>query len=145
MANEQNLRPGEYQFTQEDHKKGAANSAKARRRKADLRKMAQAILDGTYKDKNGKEVTGMELVINSMLANIADPKSKNWNKAVDLLVELTGAKRTPEEIERIKAETELLKAKAKLMVDSDDSEAVNDGFIAALEGSAASDWATIDE
>lgn len=37
MANEQNLHPAEYKFTQEDAKKGARNSAKARRKKRMLK------------------------------------------------------------------------------------------------------------
>ena len=37
MANEQNLRPCEYKFTQEDVKKGQENSAKARRKRKALK------------------------------------------------------------------------------------------------------------
>lgn len=43
MANEQNLRPCEHRFTQEEAKKGAENSAKARRMKRTLREIATMI------------------------------------------------------------------------------------------------------
>lgn len=37
MANEQNLRPGEYKFTEEDHKKGAQKSAEVRRERSSIK------------------------------------------------------------------------------------------------------------
>lgn len=113
MANEQNLRPSEYKLSQEEAKKGGINSGKTRKRKADLRKMAQQVLDGTFKDKNGREFTGEEAVIQSLVANLADPKGKNWGKAMDLLVQLLEANKSREEKQKLKAEIELLKAKIK--------------------------------
>lgn len=125
MANEQNLTP----FTSEQNreeavkngKKGGVNSGKARRRKADLRKMAQQVLDDTFKDKNGREFTGEEAVIQGLVANLADPKGKNWGKAMDLLVQLLSANKSREEKQMIKAQTALIKAKAELLNVSDDS------------------------
>ena len=53
MANEQNLRPAEYKFTQEDHKKAVKASAEARRAKKTLRELATLFgslkLDGKQK------------------------------------------------------------------------------------------------
>ena len=117
MANEQNLTP----FTSEQNreeavkngKKGGVNSGKARKRKADLRKMAQEVLDGTYTDKNGREFTGEEAVIQGLVANLADPKGKNWGKAMELLIKLSGADKSREENQKLKAEIALLKAKEK--------------------------------
>lgn len=121
MANEQNLRPSEYKLSQEEAKKGGINSGKTRKRKADLRKMAQQVLDGTYTDKHGKEFTGEEAVIQGLVANLADPKGKNWGKAMDLLVQLLSANKSREEKQLLKAQTELAKAKVELMNASDDS------------------------
>lgn len=121
MANEQNLRPSEYKLSQEEAKKGGINSGKTRKRKADLRKMAQQVLDGTYTDKHGKEFTGEEAVIQGLVANLADPKGKNWGKAMDLLVQLLSANKSREEKQLLKAQTELAKAKVELMNTSDDS------------------------
>lgn len=53
MANEQNLRPCEYKFTQEDAKKGARNSAKARREKKTIQKILNDYLNENI-EKNPK-------------------------------------------------------------------------------------------
>jgi hypothetical protein len=117
MANEQNLVPFTSMQSREEAvkngKKGGVNSGKARKRKADLRKMAQQVLDGTFKDKNGKEFTGEQAVIQGLVANLADPKGKNWGKAMDLLVQLLEANKSSDEKKKLKAEVELLKAKIK--------------------------------
>lgn len=116
MANEQNLIPNSERTPselREQTRKGGINSGKARKHKADLRKMAQQVLDGTYTDKHGKEFTGEEAVIQGLIANLADPKGKNWGKAMDLLVQLLEANKSREEKQKLKAEIELLKAKIK--------------------------------
>ena len=116
MANEQNLIPNSERTPselREQTRKGGINSGKARKRKADLRKMAQEVLDGTYTDKNGRKFTGEEAVVQGLVANLADPKGKNWGKAMDLLVQLLEANKSREEKQKLKAEIELLKAKIK--------------------------------
>ena len=119
MANEQNLingaatQFGSGEEAAKNGKKGGINSGKARRRKADLRRMAQEVLDGTFKDKHGKEFTGEEAVIQGLVANLADPKGKNWGKAMDLLVQLLSANKSREEKQMLKAQTALIKAKIK--------------------------------
>lgn len=121
MANEQNLKPGEYKLSQEEAKKGGVNSGKTRRRKADLRKIAQQVLDGTYTDKTtGLRMTGEELVLNGIVANLS-PNSKNWGKAMDVLIELLGVNKSHEEKQQIKAQTALLKAKVDIMTGADTS------------------------
>ncbi len=124
MANEQNLIPGNKlspEEARENGRKGGIQSGKARKRKADLRRMAQEVLDGTFKDKHGKEFTGEEAVIQGLVANLADPKGKNWGKAIDLLVQLLSANKSREEKQMLKAQTALIKAKAELLNVSDDS------------------------
>lgn len=117
MANEQNLVPFTSLQSREEAvkngRKGGIASAKARKRRNDLREMAQAILDGTFNDKNGVSFTGAELVQNGIMANLADPNGKNWAKAIDLLVMLTGASMSPEQRENLKANTEKIKAETK--------------------------------
>lgn len=121
MANEQNLKPAAHPLTVEEQSKGGKASGKARKRKADLRRMAQEVLDGTFKDKHGKEFTGEEAVIQGLVANLADPKGKNWGKAMDLLVQLLSANKSREEKQMLKAQIALIKAKAELLNVSDDS------------------------
>ena len=62
MANEQNLRPGEYKLSQEEAKRGGKASAKARAEKRDLRKALEKLLEAKYPDKNGKKLTGTEII-----------------------------------------------------------------------------------
>ena len=50
MANEQNLRPSEHKFTQEEAKKGGINSAKARREKKTIQKILADLLNSEIKD-----------------------------------------------------------------------------------------------
>lgn len=138
MANEQNLKNGaatQFRAGEEQAriaKEGGKASGKARRRKADLRRMAQDVLDGTYIDKNtGEQITGEELVLNGIVANL-DPNSKNWGKAMDLLVELLGADKSREEKQQIKAQTALLKARVNVLTGADTS--ALDRLDAILEG-----------
>lgn len=127
MANEQNLKNGaatQFKSGEEAAKSGAKGgkaSGKARKRKADLRRMAQEVLDGTYKDRRGNEITGEEAVIRGLVANLTDPQGKNWGKAMDLLVVLLGANKSREEKQQIKAQTALTKAKVDMLTGADTS------------------------
>ena len=60
MANEQNLRPGEHKFTHEEQKKGAKASAEARRKKRDLRRAIEILLETDIKDEDGNVKSGAE-------------------------------------------------------------------------------------
>lgn len=128
MANEQNLMPiseVNSRRTREEHsndsKKAGIASGKARKRKADLRRMAQEVLDGTYTDKNGNQFTGEEAVIKGLIANLTDPKGKNWGKAMDLLIQLIGANKSKEEKQLMKTQIKILQTKAELMTGADTS------------------------
>lgn len=123
MANEQNLIPGNKRSqseVRENGRKGGVNSGKARRRKADLRRIAQQVLDGTYKDINGQEITGEQLVLNGIIANLS-PNSKQWGKAMDVLIRLLDADKSKDEKAQIKAQTALIKAKTGLITNEDTS------------------------
>jgi hypothetical protein len=60
MANEQNLRPGEYKFTLEDAKRGAKKSAEARRKKRDLRQAIEILLETDIEGDDGQVQSGAE-------------------------------------------------------------------------------------
>lgn len=129
----------------EKGRKGGKASGVARRRKADLRRMAQDILDGTYKDKNGKPFTGAELIQNGLMQNLSNPNSKNWGKAMDIFIQLTGANMSPEQKQKLKAETQLAKAKAKAADPKQAVSTVNDNFLEALNATAEDDdWSDND-
>ena len=55
MANEQNLRPSEYKFTQEDAKKGQKASAKKRRERKKFNELFNSYLDKKITDEQIKE------------------------------------------------------------------------------------------
>ena len=57
MANEQNLLRGneKHEFTPEEHRRGAAASAEARRKKRDLRLALEMLLEREIKGGNGKD------------------------------------------------------------------------------------------
>ncbi len=125
----------------ETARKGGINSGKSRRERADLKKLAQAFLDGTYTDKNGITLTGAELFIKSMVDALCDPSGKNWGKAMELLIQLTGADKSKAEIDREKADTQLIKAKIKqLEAKFEHTEIEFDNFLEALNATAAEDW-----
>ena len=134
MANEQNLVP----FTSDQNReeaarngrKGGKASGKARREKADLRRMAQALLDGRFTDVNGVSFTGSELVQKGLMQNLADAGGRNWGKAMDILITLTGASITPEQKEAMKAQTEKVKAETKRL--NADEKQENNGKLSEL-------------
>lgn len=113
MANEKNLIPQAHELTVDEQSRGGKASGKARREKANLRKMAQAILDGSFTDTNGHQFSGLQLVQRGLMANIGNPNSRNWGKAMDLLLALTGAAMTQEQKDHMKAATEKLKAETR--------------------------------
>lgn len=125
--NDENLKAGkatQFKAGEEQAKiasKGGKASGRARREKANLRKLAQQVLDDSYNDSDGNEYTGAELFVRGLVANLANPDGKNWSKTMDLLISLTGAGKSKEEIEAIKAQAKLIKAKAELIASSDTS------------------------
>ena len=145
MANEQNLIPGAHRLTVEEQSKGGEASGKERRRKANLRRAAKELLEGVYPDRNGEERTGEELVMLAVFANATEPASRNWAPAIAAIMELMGEKQTPEQKKKLKAETELLRAKAAVLRGEHKGEREDDGFLESLAGTAAEDWADEDE
>ncbi len=116
MPNPENLIPNPERSPKELSdmgKKGGIASGKARRQKADLRRAMQEALNSTFTDSKGKKATGQEIVMAGLIANLSDPKARNWGKAVEVMLLLTGQNMTKEQIAKIKAETELTKAKTK--------------------------------
>ena len=74
MANEQNLRPGEYKLTLEEQKKGGIASGEARREKASMKKTLEMMLQST--NKKGKPYS--ENIALGLIANAID-KTKGGN------------------------------------------------------------------
>lgn len=88
MANEQNLRPGEYKLTLEEQKKGGIASGKARAEKRDLRKALEMLLEQTYTDKKGNTRTGAQAVTERLFSEVM----KGNVKAFEVLRDTVGQK-----------------------------------------------------
>lgn len=86
MANEQNLRPSEHVFTQEEHVKGGIASGKARRER---RKMIDDLKYALEQD-NGKGKTFQELIQAGLILNAIDSKKGGNPKAYALIAKMLG-------------------------------------------------------
>lgn len=121
MANEQNLENGKAtQFKSgeeaaESGRNGGIASGRAKREKASLRKAAQEVLNGEYTDKSGKKLLGANVVILNLFKIAADPHNKQCIQAVRLLMELYNEDKSPAEMEKLRAEIALLKAKTEVI------------------------------
>ena len=88
MANEQNLRPGEYKLTLEEQKKGGIASGKARAQKRDLRKALEMLLEQTYTDKKGVVRTGTQAITERLFTEVM----KGNIRAFEVLRDTVGQK-----------------------------------------------------
>jgi hypothetical protein len=99
--------------------KNGKASGKSRRRTANLRKVIQSVMNRTYTDEDGEQLTGVEKLAVTLYRIAVDPSDKNCLSAMRLLIELYGEDMSPEQKHKLKAETELLKARAKKLEDDD--------------------------
>ena len=90
MANEQNLRPSEYQLSQEEAKRGGIASGEARRRKRDIRLALEALLEKDYRDKHGNMVSGAEAIALKQL----EKALKGDTRAFEVVRDTVGQKPT---------------------------------------------------
>lgn len=81
---EDNLKPGEYQFTKEDHIKGGIASGEARRKKAELKKTLEMLLEET----NDKGRSYKELSTLGLIKGAIDGKAENYKVMLLMLGEL---------------------------------------------------------
>lgn len=88
MANEQNLRPSEYQLTHEEQKKGGIASGEARRRKRDIRLALEMLLEREYKDRNGNAISGAEAIAIKQM----EKALKGDTRAFEVVRDTTGQK-----------------------------------------------------
>ena len=126
IANNENLKKGKAtQFKSgENAVKNALKANEKRRQKKGIREAMQALLSGTYnlKDKDTGEIrtmTGEEAIALSIMQEAMNKKSKNWAKAVQYALQLTGEDRSKVENDLIKAQAEMLKAKADILTGAD--------------------------
>ena len=95
-------------------RKGGIASGESRRRKANLRKAFREAMETTYTDKkSGRELTGEEIIIQALMANLANPNAKNFGKSLEAALTLLGAKESETDEKIKKAQLEILKAQAE--------------------------------
>lgn len=125
----QNLVPANQRSKEEVRKnssKGGKKSGEVRREKKNLREAMQEALVTTFTDSKGNKATGMEIIMAGILANLSDPKSRNWGKAMEYAMNLSGMQMTPDQIEMIRADIELTKAKTKAISEANSIEDFED-------------------
>lgn len=86
MANEQNLRPGEYKLSQEEAKKGGIASGEARREKATMRKTLERMLNAT----NSKGNKYSDNIALGLIANAIDKKKGGNPEAYKVIAKMLG-------------------------------------------------------
>ena len=113
-------------------RKAAQAGVAAKRERRELAKIVTAYLntEHAFKDKaTGKyqTMTGSEMLFQQVIAVAANPSHRNWARAMDYILALSGQDKAPADLAKLKAEISVLKAKAKLMQNADagkDNEAV---------------------
>lgn len=108
MANEENLRPGEYQLTQEEQKKGGIASGEARRKKRDIRLALEMLLEKEFKDRSGNTISGAEAIA----AKQFEKAMKGDTKAFEVVRDTVGQK--PTDKLEMKAEMNVEESAARL-------------------------------
>lgn len=86
MANEQNLRPGEYKLTLEEQKKGGIASGIVRKEKATMRKTLEMMLNS----KSKKDSTYMNDVTLGIIANAIDKTKGGSPEAYKTIMAVLG-------------------------------------------------------
>ena len=90
MANEQNLRPCEYKFTQEDAKKGQIASAQKRREKATMRQVLLDMLSEIPKENNPKGLSYQQMATLGLIKGAVKGNAQNYKTMVETLGEISG-------------------------------------------------------
>ena len=102
-------------------KKGGVASGIARKRKADIKKVIQGILDNTY-TQGEEERTGAEILAITLFEVATTPNHRQCIQAQRLIYELTGQDKTPEDRKRIRQALKLQQKELELMQKKIDKE-----------------------
>lgn len=105
-------------------RKGGKNSGTSKRQKKGIREAMHSLLNETYNltdSKTGevRKMTGEEAIALSIMQAAMNRKDKNWAKAVQYALQLTGEDKSKVENELIQAQADMLKAKADLLTGAD--------------------------
>lgn len=91
MANEQNLKPGEYKLTLEEQKKGGIASGEARRKKKTMRETLRLMLeDIPIDDENKDKLTNRELATLGLIKGARCGNATNYRTMLETLGGILG-------------------------------------------------------
>lgn len=62
----------------------------------DIKTALQMLLDSEHVTPEGQTQTGAEAIALALYQQAADPESRNWSKAIDIVMKLTGERETLE-------------------------------------------------
>lgn len=122
--NEENLIPLSERTKSEQReiaRQGGISSGKSRRKKADMRKAVQDILDGNFTLSN-EQITGAEAMAKKLFALAMEKNGKQNIAAIKLIIELTGQNKDTLTDKKTKAEIKLLETKIKALSGLDETE-----------------------
>lgn len=89
MANEQNLKPGEYKLTLEEQKKGGIASGEARRQKKTMRETLEQMLNEVAKiEGNNDKLTYRELATLGLLKGAVQGNNANYKTILETIGEI---------------------------------------------------------
>lgn len=111
MANEQNLRPGEYKFSQEDVMKSHESRERNKEKKKRMRECLETLMyEMEYTDKKtGEKKTGMEIMCAQLVKQGIFEGDK---KAMEMIRDTLGEK--PTENVRVQADVDVEKSNKRL-------------------------------
>ena len=117
MANEKNLVPNSARTPEErreNAKKAGVASGAARRKKRDIKKSLEALMDGTYTTENGEKTDGIGFLASTLFKIATDPKHKQVIKAQQLIFELLDMDKGADDKKRIKQALKLQEQEIEL-------------------------------
>lgn len=98
MANEQNLRPSEYKFSQEEAKRGGIRSGEVRRAKKSMREAMKTLLEANYPNtETGKSYTGYEALCMQVMRVAMNTSDDRSVYAFRTIMSLMGEDKLPPE------------------------------------------------
>lgn len=105
-----NLKRPTSEEAREIGRKGGIASGKARKKKKEIRKTLQDMIDGVYKIGDGTEMQGVEILATTLFKIANDPEHKQCIQAQRLIYELTGQDKSDDEKKRLKLANKLTEA-----------------------------------
>jgi hypothetical protein len=117
LANEKNLVPNSARTPEErreNAKKAGVASGVARRKKRDIKKSLEALMDGTYTTENGEKTDGIGFLASTLFKIATDKNHKQVIKAQQLIFELLDMDKGADDKKRIKQALKLQEQEIEL-------------------------------